>query len=123
MSRREFSRALKVAVIKRTTRDNQVWCEKCALPAKKWQIDHVIPDSHGGEPTIENAMLICDACYAIKNPIDASAAANIKRIEAAALGAEKPNKAKIQQPIKPGRSTFKQDQIRALREARYGTGK
>lgn len=117
--RREFPRSVKVAVIKRCSRDKQVWCEKCALPTKKWQIDHVIADAHGGEPTVENAMLICEACYSVKNPVDTSAAALIKRQEAASLGADKPNKAKIKAPPKPGKVTFKQDQIAALRAAQY----
>lgn len=40
MARREFPRAVKVAVIKRSTRDGAVYCEKCGALAKRWQIDH-----------------------------------------------------------------------------------
>ena len=88
MPRREFPRAVKVAVVKRCTRENQVWCESCGLPAKKWQIDHVRPDGLGGEPTIENAQLLCLPCAVlVKNPADTSAIARAKRREAAHLGA------------------------------------
>ncbi len=84
--RREFTRAVKVAVIKRATVGLVVVCEKCGLPAIKWQIDHVIADSCGGEPILENAELICEACYRVKNPQDTKRAAKIKRIEAKHLG-------------------------------------
>lgn len=87
MARREFPRAIKVAVIKRATRDSVVYCEACQLPAKKWQIDHVRPDGLLGEPTIDNAQLICEACFGIKNPADTTAIARAKRREAAHIGA------------------------------------
>ena len=95
MARTEFSQKIKVAVIKRATKGKVVYCEKCALPAKKWQIDHVVADSHGGKAVIENAELICEACYSVKNPNDTKIAAKIKRQEAKALGAKKPNVAEI----------------------------
>lgn len=98
--RREFPKAVKVAVIKRATRDGQVFCEKCGVLAKRFQIDHVIADSHGGKPVIENAELICDACYGVKNPQDTKIAAKIKRVEAAHLGAD-PAKGEIQSRVTP----------------------
>ncbi len=90
MARREFPRSVRVAVIKRCTRDNGVICEQCGIPAKRFQIDHVIADALGGEPVLDNAQLICDACYAIKNPKDTTAAAKVKRIEAKHIGAITP---------------------------------
>ncbi|MGH9676043.1 MAG: YqaJ viral recombinase family protein, partial [Candidatus Acidiferrum sp.] len=67
MSRQEFPRVIKVAVIKRATCDNGVtYCEPGKLPARKWQIDHVIADAIGGKLVIENAELICEICYGIK---------------------------------------------------------
>lgn len=93
--RNEFPRSVKVAVIKRATRDKQVYCEACKLPTRKWQIDHVIADAHGGSNKIENAELICEVCYGIKNPKDTKVAAKLKRAEAFGLGATKPNKQKI----------------------------
>ena len=89
MARREFSRAVKVAVVKRATRNSVVYCEGCGLPAKKWQIDHIVADAHGGEPVIENAQLLCDVCYGVKNPQDTTIAAKLKRVEANHLGIRK----------------------------------
>jgi 5-methylcytosine-specific restriction protein A len=87
--RREFSKAIKVAVVKRTTRDGVTYCEKCGAIAKRWQIDHVIADALGGEPILSNAELICEPCYSIKNPQDTKLAAKVKRQEARALGIRK----------------------------------
>lgn len=90
MARREFPRSVKVAVIKRATREGVVYCEKCGGIAKKFQIDHVIADSHGGEPVIENAQLLCEPCFSEKNPKDTTIAAKIKAVEARHLGVTKP---------------------------------
>ena len=90
MKRQEFSRAVKVDVIKRCTHRNVVYCEKCKQPTHKFQIDHIIADSHGGEPVIENAQLLCETCYLDKNPTDTKTAAKLKRIEAKNVGAIKP---------------------------------
>ena len=89
--RREFPRAVKVEVVKRATKDNAVYCEnpKCGALAKRWQIDHVIADAHGGEPVLSNAELICEPCYSVKNPKDTTIAAKLKRQEAAHLGVRK----------------------------------
>jgi 5-methylcytosine-specific restriction endonuclease McrA len=118
MPRREFPKAVKVAVIKRSTREHVVYCEACGLPAKKWQIDHIVADAIGGEPVISNARLICEACYSVKNPQDTRRAAKTKRVEARYLGATMP-KVKIQSrgfakkerreklPIPPQRAMFR----------------
>jgi protein-arginine kinase activator protein McsA len=90
MTRREFPAKVRTAVIKRATRNDVAYCEKCGAMAKRFQIDHVRPDGLLGEPTIENAMLICEACYREKNPKDASVIAQAKRREAKHLGAVKP---------------------------------
>jgi hypothetical protein len=90
VSRREFSAKVRTAVIKRATRNDVAYCEKCRAMAKRFQIDHVRPDGLLGEPTIENAMLICEACYLEKNPKDASTIAQAKRREAKHIGAVKP---------------------------------
>ena len=90
MTRQEFPRAVRVAVIKRATRDGVTYCEKCGLPAKRFQIDHVIADAHGGKPVIENAELLCDVCFGVKNFQDTKVAAKIKRQTAKALRAVRP---------------------------------
>jgi 5-methylcytosine-specific restriction protein A len=90
MARREFPQKVKVAVVKRATKDGVTYCEKCGAIAKRWQIDHVIADAIGGEPVIENAELICEPCFSVKNPQDTKLAAKVKRVEARALGIRKP---------------------------------
>lgn len=85
--RREFSRSIKVAVIKRATRDGVVYCETCKLPTKGgWQIDHVRADGLLGEPVLSNASLICEPCWRTKNPSDTTKIARAKRREAVHLG-------------------------------------
>jgi|SRR5581483_812658 len=90
MSRQEFPRAVKVAVVKRATRDGVVYCEKCGALAKRWRIDHRIADSHGGKPTLENAWLLAECCYPEKDAKDTTIAAKLKRVEAAHIGAVRP---------------------------------
>lgn len=87
MTRREFPRSVKVAIIKRATRGGVTYCEGCGLPVKRWQIDHIIADAIGGQPAIENAQLLGKCCYGKKNPLDARLAAKTKRQEAKHLGA------------------------------------
>jgi 5-methylcytosine-specific restriction protein A len=108
MSRKEFPKAVRVAVIKRATHrvegtneDVQI-CENptCRAIAKRFQIDHIDPDGLTGKPVIENAMLICEPCWKIKNPIDTSNIAKAKRREAIALGAKQPS-GKLQGPQFP----------------------
>lgn len=90
MSRREFPKAVKVAVIKRAARDGVTYCEGCGALAKRWQIDHVRPDGLLGEPTIENAQLLGECCYAPKNASDTTIIAKAKRVEARHIGAKRP---------------------------------
>ena len=91
MTRREFPKSVRVAVIKRATKNSAVYCEACGALAKRFQIDHVRADGLLGEPKIENAQLICEACWAVKNPKDTTAIAKAKRREAKHLGATRPS--------------------------------
>jgi 5-methylcytosine-specific restriction endonuclease McrA len=77
--RTEFKKKIKLTVINRSTVNNIVRCEHCGGVAKKYQIDHIIPDSIGGEATLENAQLLCEVCYGEKNPKDTTRAAKTKR--------------------------------------------
>ncbi len=64
MARREFSRKVK----------SQAWercggrCEKCTakLFPGKFAYDHDLPDQMGGEPTLDNCRVLCDACHSEK---------------------------------------------------------
>ena len=89
MPRREFSRAIKVAVIKRATVDGKTFCEECGALAKQWEIDHVRPDGLLGEATIENAKLLCTPCHLEKTAQDVKQIAQAKRREAIHLGVRK----------------------------------
>ena len=92
MTRREFPQSVKKAVLKRAGVTGMLICEICGGFARRYQIDHRIPDSHGGEPTLENAQLICEACYAVKNAKDTTVAAKLKRVESNNLGIRKRGK-------------------------------
>lgn len=83
--RREFPRAVKVAAFRRANGH----CEKCTahLYAGKFTYDHIIPDWLGGEPTLENCQVICDACDGVKTPADQSRIAKTKREHDAHIGA------------------------------------
>ena len=87
MARREFSKSIKVAVIKRATKDNVIYCESCGLPAKRFEIDHRRADALLGEPTLENAMLMCSVCHSEKTKTDVAIISKAKRQEARHLGA------------------------------------
>jgi uncharacterized protein YbaR (Trm112 family) len=128
--RREFKKAVKVEIIKRATRPigddglSGTFCEECGSLVRAWEIHHLREDAlevDKSKPlTAEEGALWCKPChreYTRTHSVPVVAAA--KRQEAAHLGAEKPNKAKIARPPKPERPTGKVDQIRALREAKF----
>jgi len=88
--RKEFPRSVKVAVVKRSMRNGEVYCEECGTMTKgKWEIDHIRADGLLGEPTIENAMLLCRGCHVEKTASDVAQISKAKRSEAAALGIKK----------------------------------
>lgn len=89
MTRSEFTKATKVAVVKRATRDGNVYCEGCGALAKKWEIDHVRPDGLLGSPVLDNAQLLCRVCHSAKTKSDVATIARCKRLEARALGIKK----------------------------------
>ena len=97
MPRREFSKSVKVAAIKRATRDGVTYCEMCGAIAKRFEVDHANPDGLTGEPTLENAVIACLPCHAEKTKQDVAHIAKAKRREAKALGVRKTPKAERQQ--------------------------
>lgn len=117
MARKNFSKSVMVACIKRATKDNVIYCEKCGVQVKKFQIDHINPDGLTGEPVLENAMLLCIECHSEKTKVDVARIAKAKRVEAKHLGvdtpkqkiqsrgfAKKPKKEKL--PLPPRRGIF-----------------
>lgn len=91
-ARREFPRSVRLAVIARAMRNGVLCCENpsCGAMAKRYQIDHCIADALSGEPTLENAQLLCEFCFTPKNAADAALIAKAKRREADYLAANPP---------------------------------
>lgn len=85
--RRNFSKSVKVACIKRATIDGIVYCEGCGHLATQFEIDHINPDGLTGEPILSNAKLLCRFCHRDKTGIDIAAIAKAKRREASHLNA------------------------------------
>lgn len=89
MTRREFPTKVRTAVIKRASDpQGRIFCEGCGALVKRFQIDHIRPDGLLGEPTIENAQLLGECCFAPKNSKDTTDIARAKRREAKQLGAK-----------------------------------
>ncbi|HYA07742.1 MAG TPA: hypothetical protein VEF90_17780 [Xanthobacteraceae bacterium] len=98
MARQEFSKPVKVEIIKRATRDGVVYCEGCGLPTRRFQIDHTIADALRVDKTrkltADDGRLLCQdagrqSCHGRKTAEqDVPAIAKAKRIEAAHLGAK-----------------------------------
>jgi hypothetical protein len=121
MSRREFTKAVKVQIIKRCSwgfgKIDKPHCEKCGAVTMRFEIDHHDPDAmqiDKSKPlTAADGWLLCITCHGEKTKKDVADIAKAKRREAAHLGA-RTNKAKIPSPPKAPRSTEKIDSIRAL---------
>lgn len=60
-----------------------------------YECDHDDPDGLTGEPTFENARILCIPCHAEKTKVDVAAIAKAKRREAAHVGAFIPPKRAI----------------------------
>ena len=93
MSRKEFTKAVKVARYKYSGER----CEECAacVKFKLYHVDHNRADGLAGEATFENARILCIPCHLEKTGKDVAAIAQAKRREAKHLGADLPVK-KIQ---------------------------
>lgn len=93
MARQEFPRSVKVAAIKRATVKGEVYCEGCGCLTKgKFEIDHIRPDGLLGEPTIQNARILCAPCHKEKTKADVGSIAKAKRVEARHIGLRKSGK-------------------------------
>lgn len=91
MSRREFSRAVMRQAFARAAGK----CEGCGahLYVGKFQYDHVIADSIGGEPTLDNCAVLCTACHGAKTAkLDTPRAAKTKRQHDRHIGARRPSR-------------------------------
>lgn len=90
MSRREFSKQVRRDAFLRA----KGLCEgkECGarLTVGKFHYDHDIADGLGGEPTLENCMVLCVACHRTKTRTrDVPAIAKTKRIQDREIGIRK----------------------------------
>ena len=96
--RREFTRSVKVSIIKRAMQPVasglMACCERCEAPAHKFHIDHIIPDGLAVDKsaplTAKDGMLLCLPCHEKKTAGDVPSIAKAKRIEAKHIGATRP---------------------------------
>ena len=95
--RQEFTRAVKVEIIRRATRNGVTYCEGCGCLTKRFEIDHKIADGFRIDKTkpltADDGELLCKdagraSCHGRKKAEqDIPAIARAKRREAAHIGA------------------------------------
>lgn len=97
MPRKEFSRKTRRIIIERANGK----CERCGatLKAKEGEVDHILPDALGGEPTVANGRLLCRVCHTEKTNDDVKRIRKADRSRDKASGAMK-SKAPMQKPPK-----------------------
>ena len=99
MTRKNFPKSVIVARFKHCGGK----CETCGVVLKPggYHADHDNPDGITGEPTFENARILCIQCHAGKTKEDVANIAKAKRREAKHLGATKPKGfARIEKPTR-----------------------
>lgn len=115
MSRREFTRKIKQAAINRAAGH----CDKCkaVLKSREGEVDHILPDILGGEPTLANAQVLCRVCHAEKTADDIRRTRKADRSRDKASGAIRPKQSiksapkpekPAPKPMPPRRSLFKE---------------
>jgi 5-methylcytosine-specific restriction protein A len=91
MTRREFPAKVRLAAFQRA--DGH--CEDCRvrLSPGRFAYDHIVPDALGGEPTLDNCMVLCRACHGAKTAkADVPRIAKAKRVERDRAGIRKPSR-------------------------------
>lgn len=88
MARMEFSRKVRRAIIERAAG----CCEQCKAKLKtgEGEVDHILPDALGGEPTVANGRLICRVCHLAKTASDIQRIRKADRQRDRANGAIRP---------------------------------
>lgn len=100
MARREFTKEIKRAALRRSLGKCEAIGEmygfkpgqRCNAPLSVGvQYDHIIADSIGGEPTLENCAAVCVSCHGYKTrTVDTPRAAKTKRMSDKANGIVRP---------------------------------
>lgn len=89
MNRREFPAKIRLAAFERAGGI----CEKLGcngqLRPGRFTYDHIIPDYFGGDPTLENCQVICEACNRDKTNKDASDIGRSRRLRKRQAGIRK----------------------------------
>ena len=86
VSRSEFPRKVKAAAFERA----KGFCEGCGakLATGRIEYDHRVPDALGGEPTLDNCVVLCRACHGEKTATgDVPRIAKMKRQRDRHIGA------------------------------------
>lgn len=97
VARREFSRKVKAQAFERC----EGRCEDCGarLAPGKFTYDHDNPDALGGEPTLENCKVLCDACDNPKTyQQDIPRIAKMKRVRDKHIGAATKTRRPLRDP-------------------------
>lgn len=100
MARREFTKEIKRAALRRSLGKCEAVGEmygfkpgqRCNAPLSVGiQYDHIIADSIGGEPTLDNCAAVCVSCHGYKTrTVDTPRAAKTKRMSDKAKGIVRP---------------------------------
>jgi hypothetical protein len=95
MARNEFSKPVKVAILKRAKRpDGQMACERCGAVGLPLEIHHRKMDAMEIDKTrkltADDGEALCAPCHSIETKAQMPVIAKAKRIEASHLGATRP---------------------------------
>ena len=118
-NRREFSKRVRIEIIKRSMRGNTFYCEQCGLPAKKLEVHHRKEDfletDKSCKLTAEDGIALCQDCHRAEHKGFGAVVSKVVNREASHLGAKPPPKTKIQ-----SRGFVKKTRTHADRGAAFG---
>jgi 5-methylcytosine-specific restriction endonuclease McrA len=93
--RREFTKPVRVEILKRAERPTGFQCEACGVIVASGEVDHINPDGlqidKSRKLTAEDGQFLCCHCHKEKTKDDKGRIAKAVRIEANRLGAAKPS--------------------------------
>lgn len=94
MSRREFTKSTRVAIIKRATVEGVTRCEKCFAAVTRFEVHHLKEDAleiDKSKPlTAVDGVLWCEPCHDEATRPFQTIIAKVKRVEARHVGATTP---------------------------------